>query len=72
MEHWYPARAGEVGMAAGGKVLKEVVIPPIIKFYRMFMGGVDLFDQFRAYFKLELKSLKYWPHVLVHCGMCSS
>jgi hypothetical protein len=24
------------------------------------MGGVDLFDQYRAYYKLELRSVKYW------------
>jgi hypothetical protein len=27
------------------------------------MGGVDLFDQYRAYYKLQLRSFKYW-HVM--------
>jgi hypothetical protein len=27
------------------------------------MGGVDLLDQYRSYYKLELRSLKYWQPI---------
>jgi hypothetical protein len=59
VKHWYPAKAGEAG-SVNGKIQKEVVIPPPVHFYNKNMGGVDTFDQYRAYIKLELKSNKFW------------
>jgi hypothetical protein len=61
MEHWYKARPGEQGASEKGKIKRAIPIPPpIIKKYSKDTGGVDLFDQCRSYFKLELRSLKYW------------
>ena len=60
VEHWYKAKAGEQGATESGKVKRAISIPPIIKKYRANMGGVDLFDQFRSYYKLELRCFKYW------------
>ena len=60
--HWYKALPGDAE-AVRGKVKKSISIPPAVKFYRAFMGGVDLFDQYRAYYKLQLRSFKYW-HVM--------
>jgi hypothetical protein len=60
VEHWYQAKKGEEGYP--GKIRKEINCPPIVKFYNLFMGAVDLFDQFRQYIKLELRSRKFW-----HC-----
>ena len=63
--HWYKALPGDAE-AVRGKVKKSISIPPAVKFYRAFMGGVDLFDQYRAYYKLQLRSFKYW-HVMFFC-----
>jgi hypothetical protein len=60
VEHWYKAKAGEQGATESGKVKRAISIPPIIKKYRANMGGVDFFDQFRSYYKLELRCFKYW------------
>jgi hypothetical protein len=62
VEHWYKAKPGDAE-AVRGKVKKAISIPPAVKSYRAFMGGVDLFDQYRAYYKLQLRSFKYW-HVM--------
>jgi hypothetical protein len=60
VEHWYPAKAGDVNVSADGKVLKQVPIPLVVANYRKFMGGVDTFDQYRSYIKLDLKANKFW------------
>jgi hypothetical protein len=57
--HWYPAKPNEPG-SLNGKVQKEVSISPAVYYYNQYMGGVDTFDQYRSYIKLELKSYKYW------------
>ena len=49
VEHWYKALPAGDAEAVCGKVKKSISIPPAVKFYRAFMGGVDLFDQYRAY-----------------------
>ena len=49
VEHWYPAKAGDQNVSAGGKVLKQVPIPEVVAKYRQNMGGVDTFDQYRSY-----------------------
>jgi len=59
VEHWHKAKPGDPD-AVRGKVKKTISIPPAIKFYRTYMGGVDLFDQYRASYKLQLRSFKYW------------
>jgi Transposase IS4 len=59
VEHWYPAKADEAG-ATNGKIKRAVPIPPAIHYYNQNMGGVDTFDQYRSYIKLELKSNKFW------------
>jgi hypothetical protein len=58
--HWYNAKAGEIGATPSGKIQRTIPIPPIIVNYRRYLGGVDLLDQYRSYYKLELRSLKYW------------
>ena len=55
--HWYTARRGEIGYP--GKIQKVVNLPPIIKWYRKFMGAVDIFDQYRAYLKIEFRTRKF-------------
>jgi hypothetical protein len=59
VEHWYPAKAGEAN-AVNGKVKREISICPLVRWYRKWMGGVDRFDQFRAYIKLEMRTGKFW------------
>ena len=63
VEHWFPARRGEVAQTPSGKVLKHISICPIVKCYRKWMGGVDRFDQYRAYIRLEMRTNKFW-HVM--------
>lgn len=60
IEHWYTAKAGEADATPSGKIECSIYLPSIIKYYRQYTGGVDLFDQFRSYYKLELRSVKYW------------
>ena len=60
VEHWFPARPGEVAQTKSGKILKLISICPIVKWYRKFMGAVDRFHQFRWYIKLEMRTGKFW------------
>jgi Transposase IS4 len=60
VKRWYDARKGEEGATLHGKISREIFIPMCILFYNMFMGAVDVFDQFRSYIKLELRSGKFW------------
>jgi hypothetical protein len=64
VEHWYPAKRGELSTTPSGKNLKHISISPIVLWYRKWMGAVDRFDQFRAYIKLEMKTSKFW-HVML-------
>lgn len=63
VQHWFPARPGEVAQTKSGKILKLISICPIVKWYRKFMGAVDRFDQFRSYIRLEMRTAKFW-HVM--------
>jgi hypothetical protein len=63
VEHWFTARRGEVATTASGKILKQISICPIVKWYRKWMGAVDRFDQYRAYIRLEMRTAKFW-HVM--------
>jgi Transposase IS4 len=56
VQHWFSE--------AGKKVQKEIRKPPAIKSYNLYMGAVDLFDQYRSYIALELRSRKFW-HALM-------
>lgn len=58
--HWYPMQKGEEGYVPGKKVQKEVNLPPVVYYYNLYKSFVDLFDQFRSYVSLELKSFKFW------------
>ena len=64
VQHWFPARRGEKPTTASGKVLKEIPICPIVRNYRLNMGAVDTFDQYRAYIRLEMRTSKFW-HVMM-------
>jgi hypothetical protein len=64
VEHRFPAKRGEVAQTASGKILKQISICPIVKWYQKWMGGVDCFDQFRAYIRLEMRTDKFW-HVML-------
>jgi hypothetical protein len=54
--HWFTEK--------GEKIQREITKPPAITYYNMYMGAVDLFDQFRSYISLEFRSNKYW-HALM-------
>jgi hypothetical protein len=60
VETWFPAKRGEKPETVNGKLRKSVPIPPVVKNYRHNMGGVDTFDQLRAYVLLEMRSMKFW------------
>jgi hypothetical protein len=64
VDHWSPARRGEVAQTSSGKILKQISICPSVHWYRKWMGAVDRFDQFRAYIKLEMSTGKFW-HVML-------
>ena len=63
---YLPTSAGEIGQVlqwfteAGAKIQKLINRPPAVKFYNMYMGAVDLFDQLRSYIKLDLPCNKFW------------
>jgi hypothetical protein len=52
VKHWFTEK--------GEKVQKEIKKPPAITYYNMYMGAVDLFDQYRSYIGLDFRSNKYW------------
>jgi hypothetical protein len=60
VEHWYQAKKGEEGYPR--KIRIVINFPPIVYYYNLFKGAVDLFDQFQQYIKLKLCSRKFW-----HC-----
>ena len=58
VEHWYPAK--KVKKVFQERFEKVLTILLSFFFYDLFMGAVDLFDQYRQYIKLELRSRKFW------------
>jgi hypothetical protein len=50
--HWFTEK--------GEKVQKEISRPPAVKQYNLYMGAVDMYDQYRSYIKLDLRSRKFW------------
>ena len=53
-------KKNEEGQTQYGKIQRDIFIPMIVLFYNLYMGAVDLFDQYRSYIKLELRSGKFW------------
>jgi hypothetical protein len=52
IKHWFTDK--------GEKVQREISRPPAVKYYNMYMGAVDMYDQYRSYIKLDLRSRKFW------------
>jgi hypothetical protein len=52
VQHWFKEK--------GEKVQKEIAQPPAVKQYNLYMGAVDLYDQYRSYVQLDLRSFKFW------------
>ena len=50
--HWF-AEHGE-------KVQREIPRPPAVRSYNLYMGAVDMFDQYRSYVQIDVRSRKYW------------
>jgi hypothetical protein len=47
----------------GSKVQRNIPRPPAIKYYNHYMGAVDLYDQYRSYVQMDVRTRKFW-HVL--------
>ena len=47
---------------AEGRVPKEIPVP--IKTYNSFMGGVDLHDQYRSYYSIGRRTVKWWRNLV--------
>jgi hypothetical protein len=56
VKHWFTEK--------GKKIQKEIARPPAVKYYNLYMGAVDMFDQYRSYVKLDFRSRKYWHPLL--------
>jgi hypothetical protein len=52
IQHWFSEK--------GEKIQKEIPRPPAVTNYNLYMGAVDMFDQYRSYVQVELRSRKYW------------
>jgi hypothetical protein len=52
VKHWFTEK--------GEKIQKDIPRPPAIKNYNLYMGAVDLYDQYRSYVCMDIKSLKFW------------
>jgi Transposase IS4 len=52
VQHWFTEK--------GEKVQKEITRPPAVQQYNLYMGAVDLYDQFRSYVQMDLRSCKFW------------
>ena len=50
--HWFSEN--------GEKVHKEIPRPPAVHSYNLYMGAVDMFDQYRSYVNVEIRSRKFW------------
>jgi len=50
--HWFSEK--------GQKVQKEIPRPPAVASYNLYMGAVDMFDQYRSYVQIELRTRKFW------------
>jgi hypothetical protein len=52
VKHWFTEK--------GEKTQKEIPRPPAVHQYNLYMGAVDMFDQYRSYVQLELRTRKFW------------
>jgi Transposase IS4 len=52
IKHWFSEK--------GEKVQKDFLKPPAVTQYNLYMGAVDMFDQYRSYVQIELRSRKFW------------
>jgi Transposase IS4 len=52
IKHWFSEK--------GQKVQKEISRPPAVAYYNLYMGAVDMFDQYRSYVQVEMRSRKFW------------
>jgi Transposase IS4 len=50
--HWFTEQ--------GSKVQRNIARPPAVKFYNLYMGAVDLYDQYRSYVQMDIRSRKFW------------
>jgi hypothetical protein len=50
--HWFTKH--------GEKVQREISRPPAVKYYNLYMGAVDMFDQYRSYVQMDLRTKKFW------------
>lgn len=63
---YLPTSTEEIGQvlhwfSEGGKKIQKLISrPPAVKWYNLFMGAVDLFDQLRSYVRLDLRCNKFW------------
>jgi hypothetical protein len=52
VNHWFTEN--------GNKVQREIPRPHAIQQYNLYMGAVDLYDQYRSYIQMDLRSTKFW------------
>ena len=55
-----PAYRAEIGRIWGDKVEKVLEHPQVAVDYNTYMGGVDIADQYRSSYELQLRSLRTW------------
>ena len=49
------------------KMFIDIPRPLIVEEYNMHMGGVDLCDMLMALYRIELRSTKYYMHIVYYC-----
>ena len=52
--------------SAGRHVSLDVALPTAVKYYNMFMGGVDKSDQLIGYYRITRQTQKYWKTIFLH------
>ena len=57
-----PAMTETLRNTAEGRVAKE--IPEPVLTYNSFMGGVDLHDQYRSYYRIGRRTVKWWRNLV--------
>ena len=51
---------------AGRHVSLDVALLTAVKYYNMFMGGVDKSDQLIGYYRITRQTQKYWKTIFLH------
>ena len=49
------------------KLFIDIPRPLVVEEYNMLMGGVDLCDMLMALYRIELRSTKYYMHIVYYC-----